>query len=129
MTRASDPYTGQASKMSSATPAAFCSAMSMTTTSASAFSATPRATVAPTLPAPPTTVTLRFILAPCARSRWQDAHAGSRRALLDGGPELRDRRDVRRHVTAAGGYMLLITTSANCDVFSSVAPSVILAKS
>ena len=33
----------------------------MTTTSASCFSATPRATVAPTFPAPPTTVTLRFI--------------------------------------------------------------------
>src|SRR5216117_3245332 len=47
--------------MSSATPAAFWSAMSMTTTSASDLSATPRATVAPTLPAPPTTVTLRFI--------------------------------------------------------------------
>src|SRR5437764_10905235 len=39
--------------------------MSITTTSASCFSATPRATVAPTLPAPPTTVTLRFIAAPC----------------------------------------------------------------
>src|SRR5215472_15374328 len=47
--------------MSSATPAAFLSAISMTTTSASCLSATPRATVAPTLPAPPTTVTLRFI--------------------------------------------------------------------
>src|SRR3954466_12569910 len=50
--------------MSSATPAAFLSAMSMTTTSASDLSATPRATVAPTLPAPPTTVTLRFISTP-----------------------------------------------------------------
>src|SRR5262249_28630545 len=38
--------------------------MSMTTTSANCFSATPRATVAPTFPAPPTTVTLRFIAAP-----------------------------------------------------------------
>src|SRR5213083_366510 len=47
--------------MSSATPAAFLSAMSMTTTSASCLSAIPRATVAPTFPAPPTTVTLRFI--------------------------------------------------------------------
>ena len=47
--------------MSSATPAAFCSAMSMMTTSASSFSAMARATVAPTLPAPPTTVTLRFM--------------------------------------------------------------------
>src|SRR5215468_5743971 len=35
--------------------------MSITTTSASCLSATPRATVAPTFPAPPTTVTLRFI--------------------------------------------------------------------
>src|SRR5215471_10268409 len=50
--------------MSSATPAAFWSAMSITTTSASCLSATPRATVAPTLPAPPTTVTLRFIRSP-----------------------------------------------------------------
>src|SRR5579864_4521828 len=33
----------------------------MTTTSASCCSAIPRATVAPTFPAPPTTVTLRFI--------------------------------------------------------------------
>src|SRR5437016_4335035 len=41
--------------------------MSMTTTSASCFSATPRATVAPTLPAPPTTVTFRFIYAPRPR--------------------------------------------------------------
>src|ERR1700726_30447 len=61
MTRESDPYTGHASRMSSATPAAFWSAMSMMTTSASDLSATPRATVAPTFPAPPTTVTFRFI--------------------------------------------------------------------
>ena len=47
--------------MSSATPAAFVSAMSTITTSASSFCATTRATVAPTLPAPPTTVTFRFI--------------------------------------------------------------------
>src|SRR5476649_660503 len=67
MTRESDPYTGHASRMSSATPAAFLSAMSMTTTSASCFSATPRATVAPTFPAPPTTVTLRFILSLLSR--------------------------------------------------------------
>src|SRR5437870_12309487 len=64
MTRASLPHTGHASNMSSATPAAFLSAMSITTTSASCLSDTPRATVAPTLPAPPTTVTLRFINAP-----------------------------------------------------------------
>src|SRR3954464_8291634 len=50
--------------MSSATPAAFLSAISITTTSASCLSATPRATVAPTFPAPPTTVTFRFISAP-----------------------------------------------------------------
>src|SRR6185503_271393 len=35
--------------------------MSMITTSASSFSAIARATVMPTLPAPPTTVTLRFM--------------------------------------------------------------------
>src|SRR5690349_4555026 len=39
--------------------------MSTITTSASSFSAMLRATVAPTFPAPPTTVTLRFIVAPC----------------------------------------------------------------
>src|SRR3979490_1120905 len=43
--------------------------MSITTTSASCFSATPRATVAPTLPAPPTTVTFRFISAPDSQRR------------------------------------------------------------
>src|SRR4029453_4079313 len=59
--RESEPQIGQASSMWSATPAAFWSAMSITTTSASDLSATPRATVAPTLPAPPTTVTFRFI--------------------------------------------------------------------
>src|SRR4029453_4381716 len=47
--------------MSSPTPAALVSAMSMMTTSASSLSAIARATVAPTLPAPPTTVTFRFI--------------------------------------------------------------------
>src|SRR5262245_34568569 len=62
--RESEPQIGQASSMSSATPAAFWSAMSITTTSASDLSAIPRATVAPTLPAPPTTVTFRFIRAP-----------------------------------------------------------------
>src|SRR5215210_1012643 len=50
--------------MSSPTPAALVSAMSMITTSASSLSAIARATVAPTLPAPPTTVTLRFIRVP-----------------------------------------------------------------
>src|SRR5688572_4623766 len=47
--------------MSSAMPAAFSAAISMMTTSASSLTAMARATVAPTLPAPPTTVTLRFI--------------------------------------------------------------------
>ena len=47
--------------MSSATPAALVSAMSTMTTSASSFCAIARATVAPTLPAPPTTVTFRFM--------------------------------------------------------------------
>src|SRR5260221_3055674 len=61
MMRASDISIGHASYMSSATPFAFCSAMSMMTTSASSLSAIARATVAPTLPAPPTTVTLRFM--------------------------------------------------------------------
>src|SRR5215204_417595 len=60
-TRESEPSIGQASSMSSATPPAFWSAMSMMTTSASSLSAIARATVAPTLPAPPTTVTLRFM--------------------------------------------------------------------
>src|SRR5262245_58931981 len=47
--------------MSSAIPDAFCSAISMTTTSANRLSATPLATVAPTFPAPPTIDTLRFM--------------------------------------------------------------------
>src|ERR1041385_2084254 len=47
--------------MSRPMPAAFDSAISMMTTSASSFSAIWRATVAPTFPAPPTTVTLRFM--------------------------------------------------------------------
>src|SRR5688572_14299102 len=64
MTRLSDPMIGQVSRISSATPAAFWSAISTITTSASSFSAMLRATVAPTLPAPPTTVTLRFIETP-----------------------------------------------------------------
>src|SRR5574342_319405 len=47
--------------MSSAMPCAFSAAMSTITTSANSLTAIARATVAPTLPAPPTTVTLRFI--------------------------------------------------------------------
>src|SRR5574342_1371784 len=43
--------------------------MSTTTTSASCFSAIPRATVAPTFPAPPTTVTFRFITRSSRRAR------------------------------------------------------------
>src|ERR671910_2636669 len=53
--------TAQACAMSSATPAALSLAMSMMTTSARLRSAMTRAAVMPTLPAPPTTVTLRFI--------------------------------------------------------------------
>src|SRR5687768_7504468 len=64
MTRLSEPMIGQVSRISRATPAAFWSAISTITTSASSFSAMLRATVAPTFPAPPTTVTLRFIEAP-----------------------------------------------------------------
>src|SRR5262245_36212783 len=48
--------------------------MSMTTTSASCLSATPRATVAPTLPAPPTTVTLRFMSAPSTAPQETTKH-------------------------------------------------------
>ena len=60
---ASDSFAApeRALKLQARNSAAFWSAMSMMTTSASAFSAIDRATVAPTLPAPPTTVTLRFI--------------------------------------------------------------------
>jgi hypothetical protein len=61
ISRESEPSMGLAWNMSRATPAAFWSAMSMTTTSASSLTAMARATVAPTLPAPPTTVTLRFM--------------------------------------------------------------------
>src|SRR6476620_9266542 len=68
MTRESEPSIGHASSISSAIPAAFVSAISMTTTSASSLLATARATVAPTFPAPPTTVTFRFM--PCPASEW-----------------------------------------------------------
>src|SRR5262245_54043962 len=71
--RESEPQIGQASSMSSATPAAFWSAMSITTTSASDLSATPRATVAPTFPAPPTTVTFRFISSKLLASTGADS--------------------------------------------------------
>src|ERR1700676_3683234 len=64
MTRLSDPVIGHDSSMSSATPAAFWSAMSTITTSASSLSAIQRATVDPTFPAPPTTATFRYIAAP-----------------------------------------------------------------
>src|SRR6185436_1220230 len=58
--------------------------MSMTTTSASCFSATPRATVAPTFPAPPTTVTFRFIgLIPPA-SGFSLRASGNARSLKSG---------------------------------------------
>src|SRR5580765_7034894 len=116
MTRASDPYTGQASSMSSATPAAFLSAMSMTTTSASCLSATPRATVAPTFPAPPTTVTLRFIsvswrcqnrdsVSPPLRTPWREIHCGGvlwqRLHIVDDGVGELRRLQFRRTVHQA----------------------------
>src|SRR5215510_8301373 len=122
MTRASEPQTGHASSMSSATPAAFLSAMSMTTTSASCLSATPRATVAPTLPAPPTTVTLRFMSAPLDHDQRGDR---------------RDRRENPTVVFSVGSaisalyvfYILLMMVSPKSDVDSSVAPSMSRAKS
>src|SRR5262249_34755302 len=58
--------------------------MSMITTSASCLSATPRATVAPTLPAPPTTVTLRFMSTPDRSALRSILHV-----FDDGAPELR----------------------------------------
>src|SRR6187401_1544031 len=79
--------------MSSAMPAALSAAMSTMTTSASSLSAMQRATVAPTLPAPPTTVTLRFMLEAPYR-RWAmgnrplhvpDNFVGELRALQLGG--------------------------------------------
>src|SRR4029079_4914522 len=51
--------------------------MSMMTTSASSLSATARATVAPTFPAPPTTVTFRFM-----RPLWLSATDKHRRTRL-----------------------------------------------
>src|SRR5436190_13175147 len=88
----SDPRIGHASSMSSATPAAFLSAMSTTTTSASCLSAIPRATVAPTFPAPPTTVTFRFIASSSQRS--------SSHVFYDGVPELgRFQLGRTRHLT------------------------------
>src|SRR4051812_23085360 len=108
--RASEPQTGAASSMSSATPAAFWSAMSMMTTSASCLSATPRATVAPTLPAPPTTVTLRFIVAPAAKNakKGRDRKAGVLRGLCGRDSALRSLRlHVRDNVVAELGRLQL----------------------
>src|SRR5919204_856378 len=59
--------------------------MSTTTTSASPLSAMPRATVAPTLPAPPTTVTFRFMSAPESPPRL---HIRDDRVAELGGREL-----------------------------------------
>src|SRR5690606_17509614 len=73
--------------MSSARPLAFWSAMSIRTTSASSFTAIARATVAPTFPAPPTTVTLRFMRLPllqagCPSQVLDDRVGELRRAQL-----------------------------------------------
>src|SRR5437870_2281861 len=75
--------------MSSAMPAAFWSAMSMTTTSASSFSAIPRATVAPTFPAPPTTVTFRFIPL----------------SFVEASPPRRTRRTQRVELAVVAGFL------------------------
>src|SRR5258705_4912027 len=56
--------------------------MSIRTTSASCFPATPRATVAPTFPAPPTTVTFRFISAPHPTRNAKPAKSAKRSFLL-----------------------------------------------
>src|ERR1700730_16943011 len=56
--------------------------MSMTTTSASCRSAIPRATVAPTFPAPPTTVTLRFIGYSALRRSTQNSQKPQNRVAL-----------------------------------------------
>src|SRR2546427_9510447 len=108
---------GHASSMSSATPAAFLSAMSITTTSASDLSATPRATVAPTLPAPPTTVTFRFMSAPSddalsRRHEEYDEHEVNHVQNV-----LRDRRVPSCLRDEPCFHMLLMMASANSDVF------------
>src|SRR5258708_7990131 len=84
--------------MSSASAFAFCSAMSMTSKSASSLSAIARATVAPTFPAPPTTVTLRFIAFGSSHVR-NDSVGELRRLEL--GRSLHLARQVVRHFLLA----------------------------
>src|SRR5437762_11951918 len=131
----SDPRIGHASSMSSATPAAFLSAMSMTTTSASCLSATPRATVAPTLPAPPTTVTLRFIRIsskvdqPSSR-RHEEKNEGHEAFLFfkrEFVPFVLLLRVLREE--GSSHYIFEMIASPKSDVESSVAPSISRAKS
>src|SRR5438045_1535710 len=73
----------------------------MTTTSASCLSATPRATVAPTFPAPPTTVTLRFMSTPENQPRKHENTKKTLHVIDDGTPELR-RLQFLRAVHEAG---------------------------
>src|SRR3989442_12781925 len=92
--RLSDPVIGQDWKMSSATPAAFWSAISTTTTSASPLSAMHRAAVAPTFPAPPTTVTFRFIGSP----EWTLLHTCNNRVRELRGAQLRRACHLAREI-------------------------------
>src|SRR5687767_1809654 len=93
--------------MSSATPCDFVSAMSMMTTSASSLSAMARATVAPTLPAPPTTVTFLFIVEICLDLMLGRSHAGDHRVgelgRADLGGPFHQSREVVRHTPRRDG--------------------------
>ena len=91
--------------------------MSTMTTSASSLSAMQRATVAPTLPAPPTTVTLRFI---CCSSNDDQRGRLAEAAELQAGCALRVSASSACRIRRV--YMLLMIASPNSDVFSSVAP-------
>src|ERR1700683_474965 len=82
--------------MSRAMPAAFSAAISMMTTSANSLTAMARATVAPTLPAPPTTVTLRFMEGSSWLGHVLDHRRGELRRLQLGGA-VDESRQVVRH--------------------------------
>src|SRR5689334_10033375 len=106
----------------------------MMTTSASSLSAIARATVAPTAPAPPTTVTFLFmmpLLLSLQRHTATLRHKGHKdhedhNLLCDPGVLRGLRAGASRRGTS---HKLEITASANCDVLSSVAPSIWRARS
>ena len=81
-----------------------------------------RATVAPTFPAPPTTVTLRFMKS-CS------CHNDNAEAAKNADPKWFSATSALSALIVVIVYMLSMMASPNCDVFSSVAPAIRRAKS